>query len=182
MSMFNLTASLLTATADYPTILHPEVFHWLAVLISGQQIFETLLSFAAGSIISVIDNFNMKESMDIWKAVTHPTKPAAVADIGIEPWGKEQDLGYLPKRQQTSNTTATSASQFELFLSLTLLLSDLVFNVGSILVNILSLIATLPIFLLSAVPEAKYLTFASPNFLQTIYGYFNDLVEATLVI
>jgi hypothetical protein len=30
----------------------------------------------------------MKESIDIWKAVTHPTKPA-VADIGIEPWGKE---------------------------------------------------------------------------------------------
>jgi hypothetical protein len=86
--MYNLTASLLTATADYPTILHPEVFHWLAVLISGQQVFETLFNFAFGSLFALIDNFNMKESIDIWKAVTHPTKPA-VADIGIEPWGKE---------------------------------------------------------------------------------------------
>jgi hypothetical protein len=80
--------TMYTATADYPTIFHREVFHWLAVLISGQKIFETLLSLAAGSIISVIDSFNIKKCMDIWKAVTHPTKPAAVADIGIEPWGK----------------------------------------------------------------------------------------------
>jgi hypothetical protein len=43
-------------------------------------------------------------------------------------------LGYLTKKQKTSNRIATSTSQFELFLSLTLQLSDLVFNTGSIIV------------------------------------------------
>jgi hypothetical protein len=73
-------------------------------------------------------------------------------------------------------------NQFELFLSLSLLVSDLVFNIGSILISILSLVAPLPVFLFSAVPETKYLTFASPKLLETIYGYINDLVEVTLVI
>ena len=65
---------------------------------------------------------------------------------------------------------------------MSLLVSDLVFNVGSILVSILSLIAPLPVFMFSAYSETRFLTFASPKLLETIYGYINDLVEATLVI
>jgi hypothetical protein len=78
--MSDLSKMLLTASADYATILNPNVFHVIALLITGEQVVQIMINIIFGGIFAIIDNLGMQESLEIWKQVTDTSK---MPDLGI---------------------------------------------------------------------------------------------------
>jgi hypothetical protein len=78
--MSDISHFLLTATADYATILHPNVFHVITLLITGEQVLQILINVIFGGIFAIIDSLGIQESLDIWKQVTETTK---MPELGI---------------------------------------------------------------------------------------------------
>jgi hypothetical protein len=68
MSMYNLTSEfLLSATQSYSTVLHPNIFHWITILITGQHVFNTLANMLLGSVFAFLQDFNFDDSIKLWK-------------------------------------------------------------------------------------------------------------------
>jgi hypothetical protein len=67
-------------------------------------------------------------------------------------------------------------------MSISLLANDVIFNVGSVLMIILSFLVPVPTFVMSVVSQDMFLSFLSPEILGVIYKHFVKFIDFITIL